>query len=651
MKKLLCALLVLPGLCFAVLTPDQVNLGYELESIFQTIETNYGPLSFKEQFQKMNWERRKVKYREKLVQLSNTRDYYFMIADLLHEFNDAHVSITLPSTYEKYLPVNFVLAENKAIVSFYQKTVTQAQKCQLNIGDELVGLNGFALDVVQKSSPHFNAKGNPLTSRSLFIRELSALRESSGIDLLKNPYLKGDKVTLNLIDTKTNRQKDCSLQFTQGGMSIVSRPIDKAEPSIDKAEETVSGLENSFSEMNQNSPEISPANTSVLFSPSERERLKRLAQISHQFNDLNNVSDPNFFTTTKNQIAGDTEGKHVQLGHRLPLWKMPKNFKPIKGARFKNPVNLFAGTFQREGKKVGYLRIPNYLPNNLFLSQFAIRRIMRTLEEKSDYLIIDQIDNPGGVLIYSDLIIKGLVGEYDDKKHLNFVVKPTQNYLRQYLSAIQNMMADVKTNNLLSEGEKNHFMTELSANFMRVNQAFQTHADLTAPVSQKIIAEYLELSIDRSLSENILIRSLVKFNFGKEAFKNLPYTKPTVMLINELDVSGGDSTPAVLKDYGRVKLLGVRTCGAGGIVESFSNNAYNSFDYRLTTSLMLRKDNYLLENFGVQPDAPFELTVEDYKSQFSGTLERLVKTAETELSIPKESITSSTDEEFQEVDR
>ena len=39
------------------------------------------------------------------------------------------------------------------------------------------------------------------------------------------------------------------------------------------------------------------------------------------------------------------------------------------------------------------------------------------------------------------------------------------------------------------------------------------------------------------------------------------------------------------------------------------------------------------------------------EAQLIERLERLVKTAETELSIPKESIISSTDEEFQEVDR
>ncbi len=97
------------------------------------------------------------------------------------------------------------------------------------------------------------------------------------------------------------------------------------------------------------------------------------------------------------------------------------------------------------------------------------------------------------------------------------------------------------------------------------------------------------------------------------------------MYINELDFSGGDATPANLVDYGRVTTIGVNTAGAGGAVVQNGSTIQLPFTFSLTNSLMLRANGEYVENIGVAPDVPFELTVEDYVNEFENVFERFMK--------------------------
>ena len=95
-------------------------------------------------------------------------------------------------------------------------------------------------------------------------------------------------------------------------------------------------------------------------------------------------------------------------------------------------------------------------------------------------------------------------------------------------------------------------------------------------------------------------------------------------MINEFDFSGGDATPATLQDYGRVKLIGVRTAGAGGSVEEFRNTITSDYKFHMTTSLMYRKNGTYVENYGVTPDLPLELSKSDYTNGFSQVLNKVL---------------------------
>ena len=94
------------------------------------------------------------------------------------------------------------------------------------------------------------------------------------------------------------------------------------------------------------------------------------------------------------------------------------------------------------------------------------------------------------------------------------------------------------------------------------------------------------------------------------------YTKPIIILIDEFAGSGGDAFPALMKGYGRAKLLGSRTMGAGGHVREFPPLYYSQIGLRLTKSLFYRPDGIPVENNGAIPDFNYAITLDDFVSGY-----------------------------------
>lgn len=90
------------------------------------------------------------------------------------------------------------------------------------------------------------------------------------------------------------------------------------------------------------------------------------------------------------------------------------------------------------------------------------------------------------------------------------------------------------------------------------------------------------------------------------------YTKPIIVLIDELSGSGGDAFPSMMKGFGRATLLGTRTMGAGGHVVELPGLNNSQLMVRMTKSLFFRPDGVAVENNGAVPDIDYAITRDDY---------------------------------------
>ncbi len=96
------------------------------------------------------------------------------------------------------------------------------------------------------------------------------------------------------------------------------------------------------------------------------------------------------------------------------------------------------------------------------------------------------------------------------------------------------------------------------------------------------------------------------------------YTKLVVILIDEMSGSGGAGFPGLMQGYGRAKLIGTRTMGAGGHVTENAPLNYSQITVSMTRSLFFRPDGVPVENNGAAPDYPYEITYEDFMGGYKG---------------------------------
>ena len=369
-----CCVLLIPAMTNAQVTNDRDAYRLELNSLFQTMDTYYGPLELKKTTIGLNWPARKLNYANKLEQVKNSNDFYFLISEVLNSLNDAHVSMELPSTMNWSLPLQFSNVENAFIVSFYNSTAMLAAKCPVSLGDELTRVNGKTLSEVQGTQSVFEKYGNPITNRSMFARMLTSLNESRGVRLAQ---FGGPQVNFSFIKASNGSSYNCQLTYKVTGNALISRglgeqntplarPFSELTPERFKFDQTLDSI-------------LAKDGDRLVFTKEQRDKIYYVQKLLGQVHGLMN-------TTTKLDVAnlkaeptpGDT-GQKLAIGEQTPFFKLPADFKKIEfpalGALL-NEEAYFAGSFQHKGKTVGFLRIPSYMPPVVFTMPLGLRYII-----------------------------------------------------------------------------------------------------------------------------------------------------------------------------------------------------------------------------------------------------------------------------------
>lgn len=583
----------------------------QLASLFQTIENQYGPLALKPATAHVDWATFKPELLRKSRELETTNDQYYFLADMLASFNDAHVSIELPSDLSFRLPLQLRPAENGLFVNAIKDSYPEGQRVPKR-GDTVLEINGEKPADFQKKFLAWNSAGNDLTNANLFGLTFGNWREQGGLPLSK---ITDNGVTLRLRAKETGEIYEISLDFKKEGIGLVGMDLDRR----DAPPEVVIGAEAAAKRMFSNRP-----GTSAIFD---------------KYHSLFRTELPEARLSPLEPVKGRDGTKLMGIGDLEPFFDLPKDFQPIKIPKLASVMptiskgDLMAGTFTRNGKKVGFLRIPSYSPENLNAVIPALRYYIHELNRQTDYLVIDQTNNPGGYVLLSDMVVKSLTGSFDASKHLHFAVKPSQGFLRQYLE-MRNSIAR-NEDKLFTEQESKDFVARLEVEYAKIRRAFDEGRNLSEPVSMLVMSEYFERALNKDLTTPVAFGmssgKLLSTALGVDITQTQVYKKPVYFMINELDFSGGDATPASLQDYGRVKLVGTRTAGAGGTVEEFSMRAISEVTIHLTTSLMVRTGGRLVENYGVHPDIPVPLRASDIADGYSNYFENTMKAIDADM--------------------
>jgi len=232
---------------------------------------------------------------------------------------------------------------------------------------------------------------------------------------------------------------------------------------------------------------------------------------------------------------------------------------------------------------VGYLRIPDYYPQKAGTEEFeyALRfaqyeYAVETLEKNTVGLIIDQDHNCGGSISYLHQIAS------------LFMREPFETQ-RFRLLANKEMLLD-----------------------------YGNEADMASPYTMEYRYGMDILNvIKKAWDAGDRMTELTPIWGPPTTLPNpIHYTKPIVMLMDEMSGSGGDAFPAMLGGLGRATLLGTRTMGAGGNVVEAGPLNYSRIGMRITKSLFYRPDGIPVENNGAVPHIPYTITREDFVGEY-----------------------------------
>ncbi len=226
---------------------------------------------------------------------------------------------------------------------------------------------------------------------------------------------------------------------------------------------------------------------------------------------------------------------------------------------------------------IGYLRIPHYSWDkeaDLRFQQYEY--VVEQLEKNTVGLIIDQDHNCGGSVFFLEKMVS------------LFADKPFKGLEFQFMA---------------SRSDYLDFKTWVDGDAKKTLQG----------------SDWLEVvgMVKKAWRGSSRMTPRTTFHSGRMISPNpVRYTKPIVMLIDEMSGSGGDAFPAIMQGIGRAKLMGTRTMGAGGHVTPMPNLNNSAQKINMTKSLFFRPDGIAVENNGAVPDIKYQPTRDDFMYQY-----------------------------------
>lgn len=248
-----------------------------------------------------------------------------------------------------------------------------------------------------------------------------------------------------------------------------------------------------------------------------------------------------------------------------------------------------------KGKSIGYIRIPEYDEGAYPLKDFEV--LIDFFQDNTDALVIDQINNPGGSVFYtysllSKLTTKPMLTPLDREAITHKEVGEAVSILElfdDYQRYALSVLFDEDEFDFLKDDK---MMAQVVDYFEGIIDSWESGILLTEP--------HALLGIDKIMPD-----------------RNVNYSKPILVLINEMDISCGDMFPAILQDAKRAKLFGTRTAGASGLVNFFEFPNLSGIDgFSFTGSISERPDGTPIENVGISPDIEYSLTPNDLQNGF-----------------------------------
>lgn len=245
--------------------------------------------------------------------------------------------------------------------------------------------------------------------------------------------------------------------------------------------------------------------------------------------------------------------------------------------------------------KIGYIRLDDYAPSDdmSVINDYVdhLTYLISFMQLRTDALLIDQVSNPGGYLLY----LYGIASLLSEQ--------PMELPKHRRTLTQEDVYSAYETINSMANGAG---LFSLTPRTLLYGYSYDIEFDL-AQLSESVFI------LDQWDENKILTDPFPAYGIEKlQPNPRVQYTKPIMVLVDSQDYSGGDFFPALLQDNGRATIFGEQTAGAGGVVEKHTHpNLFGLASYSYTSTIAFRLNGQPLENLGVTPDIHYEVTEKD----------------------------------------
>ena len=530
---------------------DKNRMCQDLDIIRHMLDVSYAPFNWKKNSFQWDLEEALRVSKEKIIlsEKITTRQFHQIVNQFLNTTRGHHVGVVFISTEASTLPFSVRGVEGHYYVDWIDPDSPYIHPL-IKLGDEIISFNDQPIqEIIDDYRIKLEFQSNPQTDQSLSEMYLTHRSGKKGDDIPTGA------VTIVLKSAADDVLRTCQLIWDYNNELISDHA-------------------------NEQSAELRPAHIFLpkSFSTAKNKKLSMLNPLLELHLHPRKASSSDF---NKSFLP--------ELGDILS----DESVKPFYAYIYKN----------EEGRLIGYIRIDTYSGDTKATKTFG--KIIKKFKEKTDALVIDQLNNPGGGLLYLYSILSCLTDHsFITPKHCLSITQEDVLNAHRVLWDLRHIDTDQDFKKFISEGD---FNKQLYGPFFFKN--FNYVLFLRA-YNQFIISEWNK---GKSFTSPTHVDGVDHIN----PHPKYRYTKPICVLMNELGFSASDFFSAILQDNKRATLFGTRTAGAGGYVAAQSFPNLNGIDRVFyTASLALRPNGDPIEDLGVIPDIEYQITKEDLQNEY-----------------------------------
>lgn len=544
----------------------------DLDIIRNTFEVKYAPAPWKKFYANWDLDEQVAFAKSKILIKENItlKDYHHILNQFFLSTRDYHVGVHFFSTEAASLPFNVRGSNNRYFLSWVDK---YSAPQEFAIGDEILF---FGSQTINEAVEEVKRRelGNPESETDQRLAEmfLTSRVAAIGHEVPHGP------ITIVIKKVKTGDIITCRIawDYEREEISSPSDTILKPKAKANKQYTTTQDTLPLHLQRYLNKP----------MQATFYDHFRKAFQHDTLANDMEDEE------VLDAQLIGSKKSGLPPLGKII--WKAPAN-STFHSYLYETP----------EGRKVGYIRIAEYMGMDRQVEDFGY--LIRLFEQESDALVIDQVNNPGGILFY----LYGLAS----------MLSPTPLQLPTQRMTItqEDVYVALATLEELQMVDLGDLLGGSTLFGYPINKDF---VDSLISHFNFVINEW---DSGHYLTDTAHLYGISSLTINPTAV----YSKPILVLINQLDFSCGDLFPAILQDNERATIFGTKTAGAGGAVLSHSHpNQLGVAGYTFTGSLLERLDHTPIENLGVTPDIVYDITEEDLQNGHRGYIAAIQKAVE-----------------------